>query len=61
MFEERQISILDNKLLSIPDEIALPWTLQHLMAIVETIKTIEQSKGDASDWRWLYERVAEEV
>ena len=61
MFEEQQIAVLDNKFLPIEDDIARPWTLQHLMAITEMIKSIQQSNGDVREWQRLYEKVSEEI
>ena len=46
------------------DDIALPWTLQQLMALAELIKSIEkgdQSESPGGGWWALYERAAKEV
>ena len=60
-FREGGLSILDSKILPINDDIAHPWTLQHLMASVELINVIDQPRGSAIEWWKLYERAAEEV
>ena len=60
-FQERRIAVLDNKYLQITDDIALPWTLMHLMATVEFIQHIDQPPGVAEDWWKLYHCVCNEV
>ncbi|MCJ1353415.1 MAG: hypothetical protein MMC33_003401 [Icmadophila ericetorum] len=60
-YEARQLAVLDNKILPISDDIALPWTLTHLMATVELIKHIDNPTGSATDWWKAYEEAAEEV
>ena len=60
-FEKRQMVVLDNKYLPITDDIALPWTLMHLMATVEFIQQIDRPAGTAEDWWTLYHRVCNDV
>ena len=60
-YEARHLAVLDSKILPISDDIALPWTLTHLMATVELIKHIDNPAGGASDWWKAYEEAAEEV
>jgi hypothetical protein len=55
------MDILDDKYLPIDDDIALPWTLQHLMAALELIQNIERPAGSAVEWWKLYERATQDV
>ena len=57
----RHLRILGDTFISIPDEIAHPWTLQHLMASEEFIGVIDRQGGSAGDWWKLYERAVREV
>ena len=61
IFQTRQLKVLDDKFLPIEDDIAVPWTLQHLMAIVEFIQTIDRPVGSAVDWWELYHRVTQDI
>ena len=61
VFQARQLKVLDDKFLPIEDDIAVPWTLQHLMAIVEFIQTIDRPVGSAVDWWELYHRVIQDI
>ena len=60
-FKKRQLKVLDDKFLPIEDDIAVPWTLQHLMAILEFIQTIDKPIGSAADWWELYQRVTHDI
>ena len=60
-FRERSIAVLDHRCLPIDDDIALPWTLQHLMAATELINVLDRPPGAASDWWELYQKVVMEV
>lgn len=62
-FRERGVSVLDDRFLPINDDIAHPWTLNHLMSSVESISIIDQPRGNASarEWWKLYDRAAAEV
>ena len=53
------LDVLSNRSLPISDDIAYPWSLQHLMASMEMIKSLPSSMAD--EWRSLYERAASEV
>ena len=55
------MAILDNKYLPITDDIALPWTLMHLMATVEFIQQIDRPPGTAEDWWALYHSACNDV
>lgn len=55
------MNILDDKYLPIEDDIALPWTLQHLMASLELIQNIDRLPGSALEWWKLYQRATEDV
>lgn len=59
--EEQGIVILDSKCLPIEDDIALPWTVQHLMAATEFIDNMSHKPDLASDLWETYERAAQEV
>ena len=61
VFSKRNMDVLDDTFLPIKDDIALPWTLQHLMATQELIRNIDRPPGVASEWWELYEKAAEEV
>ncbi len=61
VFKKRQLKVLDDKFLPIGNDIAVPWTLQHLMAIVEFIQTIDKPVGSAVDWWELYHRVTQDI
>ena len=61
VFKECQLNVLDDKYVPIGDDIAVPWTLQHLMATVEFIQTIDRPAGSAAEWWKLYHRVAGDV
>lgn len=60
-FKARDIVVLDHRSLAIDDDIALPWTLQHLMATAEIINALDRPPGAASDWWELYQRGVTEV
>ena len=62
-FRQRGLSVLDDRFLPINDDIAHPWTLNHLMSSVESINIIDQPRGnaDAREWWALYDRAAAEV
>ncbi|KAL8992606.1 MAG: hypothetical protein Q9169_006971 [Polycauliona sp. 2 TL-2023] len=62
-FQAQGLSVLDDKLLPIKDDIAHPWSLIHLMVAVELINLIERRHGteDARVWWELYDRAAAEV
>ena len=57
------LSLLNERFLPINDDIAHPWTLQHLMASVELINVIDRPPGNptALEWWSLYDRAAAEV
>lgn len=59
--EEQGMVILDSKCLPIEDDIALPWTVQHLMAATEFIDNMSHQPDLASDLWETYERAAQEV
>ena len=60
-FEEQGMFVLDSKCLSIEDDIALPWTVQHLMAATEFINNMSRQPDLAKDLWDTYERAAQEV
>ena len=55
------MEVLEDMYRPIDDDIALPWTLQHLMASVELILNIDKPPGSAADWWQLYQEATEEV
>ena len=57
----RELAIIGHKYLPIEDDIAAPWTLQHMMAAVEVIQNIDKPPGSAMEWWALYERASEDV
>lgn len=60
-FEEQGMFILDSKCLPIENDIALPWTVQHLMAATEFINNMSRQPDLAKDLWETYERAAQEV
>lgn len=60
-FHESHLEVIDNQFLPIPDDLALPWTLQHLMAFVEFVRRIDDPVGSAADWWKVYEEAAGET
>lgn len=61
VFHKRQLTVVDDKFLPIEDDIAVPWSLQHLMSIVEFIQTVDRPVGSAVDWWELYHRVTQDI
>ena len=59
VFRKSQLHVLSNRTLPIDDDIAYPWSLQHLMGSKEMIKGLPLDMAD--DWWDLYRRAAEEV
>ena len=59
--KSRAMTVLDFKTISIGDDIALPWTLQHLLAATEFINNVGRRTDQAQEWWDLYERAANEV
>ncbi|RAK95951.1 class I SAM-dependent methyltransferase [Aspergillus ibericus CBS 121593] len=60
-FRDRGATVVDDQWLPIADDIALPWTLQHLMAFAEFVRRIDQPVGTAREWWEVYERAADEA
>ena len=59
--QSRRQLIIEDKFIPIKDDIAFPWTLQHLMASEELINVIDKPRGSAAEWWNLYDRAADEV
>ncbi|KAL8818793.1 MAG: hypothetical protein Q9223_002654, partial [Gallowayella weberi] len=60
-FQQRGLSVLRNTFRPIPDDLAHPWTLNHLMAVYELINVLDQPKGSAAEWWDLYGRAVGET
>ncbi|KAJ5735702.1 UMTA methyltransferase family protein-like protein [Penicillium malachiteum] len=60
-FQEGGFQVIDNKFMPISDDIALPWTLQHLMAFVEFVRRLDDPVGSAAEWWEVYEKAADET
>lgn len=60
-FQYRGLTVLDNTFRPIKDDIATPWTLNHLLAVYELINVLDQPKGNANDWWELYEKAVAET
>ncbi|KAL8917659.1 MAG: hypothetical protein Q9172_005740 [Xanthocarpia lactea] len=61
MFQQRGLDVLDDTFRSIPDDIAQPWTLQHMLAAAEVINVIHQKTGKGTEWWELYDKAVAEV
>lgn len=61
MFQQHGLDVLDDTFRSIPDDIAQPWTLQHMLAAAEVINVIHQKTGKGTEWWKLYDRAVAEV
>lgn len=61
ILRKQGLSVLSGKILPINDDIAHPWTLQHLMAAVELINVIDRPPGTGTEWWKIYDRAAREV
>lgn len=58
-FRNQGLRVLNDRLLPIQDDIALPWTIQHLMGTQELIQNLPPEV--AQTWWELYEKAAQEV
>ncbi|KAL8682928.1 MAG: hypothetical protein Q9186_001091 [Xanthomendoza sp. 1 TL-2023] len=45
----------------VPDDLAHPWTMNHMMAAYEVINVLDQPKGSAADWWELYGKAVGET
>ncbi|KAL8776594.1 MAG: hypothetical protein Q9213_008210 [Squamulea squamosa] len=60
-FTQRRLSVVHDTFRPIPDDIATPWTLNHMLAAYELINLLDQPKGSVNDWRQLYEKAVAEA
>ncbi|KAL8774224.1 MAG: hypothetical protein Q9209_000975 [Squamulea sp. 1 TL-2023] len=60
-FTQRGLAVVYDTLRTIPDDIATPWTLNHMLAAYELINVLDEPKGSANEWRELYERAVAEA
>ena len=60
-FQSRHMEVVDNRFLSIRDDIAVPWTLQHMMGAMEVIEHLESQNKDVSELKRAYQMSLEEL
>ena len=61
LFHKHGLEGIAHKYFPIEDDIAVPWTLTHLLASAEVIKNLEQPPGSATEWWILHQKAEEEV